>query len=297
MTKVHITPDFINDLRCSEGEKLFKKILCKVIDQNGNFLFDRDDHRYKGIEDAWIRVVSKGNTAYRVIYLVKDKGVYLYRAGTKKIEQRLSSPTTLKGSLEIDSVTIFEEGSEVKSDRGELLKTKEPAYLYKIIESMYHVPLRKIIIVSPFVSLKLLNRYHPFGSFLDRAIDDDTEVTLITLPPKKEELEKYEDLDLRCLEVYFKSDLHSKIYMFDIDTKRLNRYQKGLTRIAIIGSSNFTKSGIGFDEHPTNCEVCFRIPLEKYQELSDYVKKIEINSTDFVSFKSKFIRRQFNAQP
>ena len=56
-------------------------MLSKVLGRDGSFRLDRDDHRFHGIEDAWIRVVSRGNTAYRVIYIRRGRDVYLYRAG------------------------------------------------------------------------------------------------------------------------------------------------------------------------------------------------------------------------
>ncbi len=113
---------------------------------------------------------------------------------------------------------------------------------------MYHVGHHEIILISPFLEAELLHRRHHFGSFLDRAVEDNTEVTLVTKPPKTKELGIYRDLEERVISVYFLSGLHSKLYIFNVDSAKQSEYTKTIQSKVIVGSSNLTRPGFGLDD-------------------------------------------------
>ena len=90
---VFLLPDFITDLQEHNAAHFARRVLQKTILPDGNFRPDSDDHRYHGIDDAWIRYVSRRRTAYRVIFLRRGENVYLFRAGEHSVEDHLSAPS------------------------------------------------------------------------------------------------------------------------------------------------------------------------------------------------------------
>jgi len=221
---VYITPEFINDLRESDDNRFIRQVLNHVLEKDGSFKSDADDHRYQGIKDAWIRYVSKGKTAFRVIFFKKDTSIYLYRAGVHSIEDHVEEPKYLDKSIPLEKPQL-RQPVYVLRDIGNFLKTLEPRFLNKEFLSMYHIGHKEICLISPFLSLEILGKFHHFGRFLDKAIEEGTEVSLITKPPGDPDLSQYQSLDERCIFVYFLQNLHTKLYIFDInpDLSPLNR--------------------------------------------------------------------------
>ena len=292
--KVYMTPDFINDLRESEDANFVRRILNHTVNKDGVFLDDADDHRYQGIEDAWIRYVSKGAPGYRVIYIKQGENIYLYCAGKHDIERKLKPLRDMTSVIPIESVQVVQHAQWPKQwqgfDMGKLYKTSEPEYLSKVIRSMYHIGHEEIFIISPFISIELLDSKYHFGRFLDKAIEEKTVVVLITKPPEDDELGLYRRLEERDILVYFSDNLHTKLYIFNINRSTLNKYQEKMTSIAILGSANFTKVGIGFDDILAQEELCYRVPVEKFQELHDYASRIIRKSTNFQKYVMKHRR-------
>ena len=283
--KVYLMPEFINDLKSPADLKLVRQVLRHTLDDDGKFITDADDHPYHGIEKAWIRVISKG---FRVIYLMYGDSIYLYRAGTHSIENRLMSPRNIDGiPLGTVSSTLSLATVTQPVATGCLLKTTEPIFLNKEILSLYHVGHHEIILISPFLEAELLHRRHHFGSFLDRAVEDNTEVTLVTKPPKTKELGIYRDLEERAIFVYFLPGLHSKLYIFNVDSAKRSEYTKTIQSKVIVGSSNLTRPGFGLDDDLTNYEVCYCLPVQKYSEAYQYAKKLINKAMDFRSFELK----------
>lgn len=289
--KVFITPEFINDLRESADAKFIRQVLNHTLQKDGSFRSDADDHRYSGIEDAWIRYVSRGKTAFRVIYLKKGDSIYLYRTGPHEIEQKVEEPRYLEESIPFEKAKISEPLRYVVRDIGSLLKTMEPRFLNKEILSMYYVGHKEIILIAPFVSIDILAKYHHFGRFLDKAIEENTEVTLITRPPKEEELPAYGELDERCIFVYFLHNLHTKLYIFDINPETLSTYNRDMKSAVILGSSNLTKSGLSLDDEMSSEELCYKLPLDKFQEAYVYARVLGKRADDYKSYLMKPKRR------
>jgi hypothetical protein len=246
--KVYVLHSCIDDLKESNDGNFFKQVLNHTIDKEGQFKVDANDHRYEGIKDGWIRYVSRGKTAYRVIYIRKNDDIYLYRAGRHSIEERLKAPSDLDTNISFDTSDVYAPLEGQDMDRGNILKTVEDTYLSRVLTSMYHVGHRSITIISPFISFDIIGPRHHFGRFLDRAIEENTEVTLITRPPSSDNvIRQYKQLEERCIFVYFNDKLHTKLYMFEINPKTLSRYNKEYKKTAILGSANLTENGIGFD--------------------------------------------------
>jgi hypothetical protein len=283
--KIYLLTEFLNDLKGPADSGLLRQVLKHTIDDHGDFISDGDDHQYQGIEKAWIRRISKG---FRVIYLKYGDSIYLYRAGTHSVEDRLIPPQDLSGTA-IDTFVpkLSSDINKVNIDLGCLLKTTEPVFLNKEILSSYHVGHHEIILVSPFLDLEIFHRHHHFGSFLDRAVEDGTEITLVTKPPNTEYLNVYKDLEQRTIFVYFLEGLHTKLYIFNVDTTKTPQYNKSAKSKIIVGSANLTKSGFGLDDDHSNYELCYSLPVEKYAEAYDYAKKLIYKAMDFRTFELK----------
>lgn len=279
--------EFLDDLIEAQDSKLLRRVLSHTVAEDGTFKADKQDHRYKGIKDAWIRYVSQGGAAYRVIYIRESQNVFLYRVGPHKIEDQLSAPSAFEGAVPIGSPIVVPEASGKDQRVGFLLKTKEALYLNGFLKSMYHFRHKEVYIVSPFLDLALFESRHHFGRFIDKAVEDDTHVVLITAPPKDEDLPAFKKLEERGLEVFFMPHLHAKLYLFDIDPYARNIYQEGFESIAILGSSNFTFPGTGFDDAATNEELCCALPTGLLEEIRTYVTRLAMQSDDCQGYTIK----------
>lgn len=291
---VHFTREFLFDLREAKDVRFVDKVLSRTIGDDGSFTTDRDDHRYDGIKDGWIRYVTQGKTAYRVIFIRNGSDVFLYRAGGHSIEDRLPPPTDLSGAIPIQAPPAPRAtGPALIVDNSCLLKTCEAKFVSRHIESMYHVRHNEICIVSPFIDLDLLSSQHAFGRFLDRAIEEDTVVILITAPDGSEDkLEHYKKLEERDINCYFLSGLHAKLYVFDIDLASRQRWQQGVESHAILGSSNLTSPGLGFADTPPNEELNCRIPAALFPEAKTFVYRLMQKADDYIKYASKTRRRK-----
>ena len=288
--KVHFTHEIIDDLKKSANVNFFRQILDHTLDNDGNFKKDADDHRYKGIEDAWIRYISKGKTAFRVIYLKKGNLIYLYRAGSHQVEERLGPPSDLEKSIPLDTVQIRGPLQREAVDLGLLLKTREPQYLRNTIRQMTFLGHFYIVLISPFVSLELLNSRAIFGRFLNKAVEEDTEVTLVTSPPEPVDLVRYRDLENRGIFVYFLNSLHVKLYLFDVNPETLNKYHRGITKTAILGSSNLTRVGFALEDEQANHELCYKLPEEQYHYAFDYAQRLIRQSMSYKKYEVRVMR-------
>jgi hypothetical protein len=291
---VHFTKEFLCDLREAKDVRFVDKVLSRTIGDDGSFAADRDDHRYDGIKDGWIRYVTQGKTAYRVIFIRNGSDVYLYRAGGHSIEDRLPPPIDFTGAIPIQAPPAARAAAPAfMIDHSCLLKTCEAKYFSRHIESMYHVRHYEICIVSPFVDLGLLASQHAFGRFLDRAIEEGTTVSLVTASDGNEDkLDEYQKLEERDINCYFFSGLHAKLYLFDVDLASRQRWQKGIESHAILGSSNLTGPGFGFGDSPSNEELNCRIPATLFDEARTFVYRLMQKADDYIKYASKTRRRK-----
>src|SRR3569833_2402183 len=133
--------EFVRDLIEHNDANFASRVLSKIIGPDGGFEADADDHRFRGIEDGWIRYVSRQNTAYRAIFLRRGEDVYWYRAGSHSIENRLQAPQDLFGAVAIGETPAGLDA--LMSHRNpRYLKTSEPRLLREVIASRVLVPQR-----------------------------------------------------------------------------------------------------------------------------------------------------------
>jgi hypothetical protein len=289
--KVRILPQFLNDLRNALNQDFVQRALDCVIDQKGQFLSDRNDHRYTGIKDAWIRYASAGKTAYRVIYVRSKDSIILYRAGFHSVEDNLVKPIVGGEIPEIITIEVKADDAPSHFDTGHLLSTGKPLLFRHAILEMFHCGHKEIVLVSPDISFTLLLRTHYFGRFLDKAIEENTIISLITRPPSDSDIGLFQDLEERGISVFFHKTIHAKLYLFDVDPIAQGGRSVPLPRTAFLGSANLTDTGFCLDDATGNEELCYRIPLYKYDEARDYVDWLIRASDDFTRFKSTLRKR------
>jgi len=293
---IHILPSFVEDLKSHDDHRLVKRALEQINLKQQDLGSSANDHRYKGIDGAWIRYLSAGKSAYRLIYIRRGGDIYLYRAGNHDIEDRLSQPR-FDGVVSLDAASpkfnCLQAGNSRGVDVGELLHTTEPIKVWQAITRMFHIGHKEIWLVSPFLSLNLLARRGVIGRFLDRAIEENTVVVLVTRPPSTvEELKEFEDMDRRGFICYFHQKLHSKLYLFEIEPNSLSKYNHHQGNVAIIGSSNLTDSGLSINDYSGNEELCYELPNIQFANAKRYANKLTMSSDDWPKAKMNFFRRK-----
>jgi hypothetical protein len=282
---VFLTPEFLLDLKESKDARFIRSVLTHTITADGDFQPDPDDHRYKGIADAWIRYVSRGTSALRVIFIRRGEDVFLYRAGPHSVEDNLSAPSNLARGLSIAPLPQAPE--ERHRHAGHdccLLKTTEAQYLSKHLAAMYHVRLNQVFLVSPFIEASILASSHPFGRFLDRAVEESTEVHIITCYHDASKLQEFKSLEERGMFTYFLDRLHTKLYLFDVDVSSLNAWQRGVKTNMVLGSSNLTFSGLGLEGARPNEELNCRLPSDMFGEIRTYVQGLAMKADDYMKY-------------
>jgi hypothetical protein len=289
--RLRIAGQFMVDLMSGSDAGFARRIIRHVIDESGHFIDSaRHDHKYAGIDGAWIRYASEGGSAYRVIYLKRGNAITLYRAGLHKVEDRL---TDIKESEDILDVV---EDSEQREDGdteelatmyGQLLSSRHRVSAWKKMHSMFHVKHREIYLVSPYLTEALLEATGILGRYLDRAIEDHTCVALITAPPdSRDALYFFQRLEARGVLIYFYKRLHSKLYYFDVDITALPAHFRFVTALAIVGSANLTAAGFGID-CPANEELCYQIPAARMADTKAYIDNLIHDALDLATFRSQ----------
>lgn len=264
MDAIRFHRQFVIDIVGSGDAQLSNRVFKKIFTDGGEFRPDRDDHPYKGISDAWIRVVSRGNTAYRVIYLRERDNITLYRAGPHSVEDNLAAPAQIEGFpiLEAESMVgalrplgggaasqdlIGTRQSTEQARASRFMKNHESRRLFEQITGRRLLPHKEVILVSPYVSLDLLRSTQILGQMFDEWIRDGCTVTLITKPPTAAEMPEYGRLESRGFSILYVPRLHAKAYVFRVDTGKLNAYQKNISDLVLLGSANLTNSGFNPD--------------------------------------------------
>lgn len=291
MAAISLHRQFVVDLVASGDAQLSNRVLKKIFTDGGEFRPDRDDHPYKGIDDAWIRVVSRGNTAYRVIYLRERDNITLYRAGPHSVEDNLAAPARIEGfpvvSSEVLDAALRPLGggaasqelaktrqSNEQAQASRFMKNHESRRLFEQITGRRLLPHKEVILISPYVSLDLLRSTQIFGQMLDEWIREGCSVTLITKPPTAAEMPEYGKLEGRGFSVLYVQRLHAKAYVFRIDKDKLSAYQKDATDLALLGSANLTNSGFNPDGIRTKdpqLELSYQISNEDNDDLEFFL--------------------------
>lgn len=288
---------FLADLRNHGDNGFAKRALSKILAGNGSFRLVDDDHRYDGIDDAWIRVISRGNTAWRAIYIRRGDDVFLYRAGEHSIEDNLSAPSV---SLEFRPVQSATQEAQAPartwqaslpvSDQldNRFLQNERGRLLRSFMLGRRLIPHKEVILVSPVLSFSALSSTHRFGMVLDDLMAEGSTVTLVTRPPAtKDDLQPFVDLEARGIKLAFHERLHAKLYLFEVaeNAAALSGGQ-AVPNVAMLGSANLTEEGMGFVD-PSLEELCYELPDAAFDHALEFVLQLVHDSDDLRIVRDK----------
>ena len=306
---VFLLPDFIADLQEHDDAHFARRVLQKTIRPDGGFRPDADDHPYKGIEDAWIRYVSRKRTAYRVIFLRKGENIYLFRAGEHSVEDNLTGPAARAieaaiavdvGGLEVAAALVGVPARErqVAAPPVNRFKRNIPhPQIHREIFSRRNLPHKDIWLVAPFVNGDLFAPTKPFGKLLLDQVEDGASVALITAPPRDKNIEWMEKLAERKVGIFVYPRLHSKLYCFVFDENR--RYAPGLcdgdrySSLILVGSSNLTGMGMALGEGQWNEELCYSVPENEIGFVEEYVADLMMHGYELPEVRRFLARGQW----
>ena len=286
---VHLMPRFIADLQSVQDGGFARRVLTKTLSQRGAWTHDRDDHRYGGIDNAWIRYVSQGNAAYRVIYIRSGAEIYLYRAGPHSVEDRLPAPRPRDYS---QAVPVDGDGNEVEAtqraiDAAECGGSAPPRFLRRRPEAEIHrrlverrnLPHKEIWLVSPVVDPVVLSPAASLGDVLSAQVEDGAKVSIVTSPPIDGDIAWMESLAARDMEVFVHPRLNTKLYCFEFDEDR--RFENGVPEDAnaasliMVGSSDLTAQGVGAAVGgDVGEELCYSPPADEFDFVIGYVAEL-----------------------
>ena len=281
---VSLLPDFIVDLQTNADAQFARRVLKNTFLANGEFRKNKKDHRYIGITDAWIRYVSRGHTAFRVIYIQSGANIYLYRAGKHDVENNLNAPqlASLDTAIPVTEIaaiggkainTVSTQNRTVSTNR--FLRNYPTQDIQRAIFERRNLPHREIWLVAPFITPNLLLPTEQLGKMLFHQIEDGASVSLITSPPKNSNIEWLEKLEERNISVFFHPRLHSKLYFFVLDENR--KYARNLpdpnklSSLLLVGSANMTAAGLALNKNNWNEELCYSVPDSEIDYVETYI--------------------------
>ncbi|THF60382.1 phospholipase D-like domain-containing protein [Pseudothauera rhizosphaerae] len=297
---LYVCDTFLADLRNHGDNGFAKRALSKILASNGGFRLADDDHRYNGIDDAWIRVISRGNTAWRAIYIRRGDDIFLYRVGEHSIEDNLSAPSAnlefrpLQSAIEeVRAGATAWQAAPLPSDHfgNRFLQNNRGRLLRSFMLGRRLIPHKEIVIISPTLSFAVMSRTHRLGMVLDDLMAEGTTVTLITRPPTtKDELQPFVDLETRGFKLSFHERLHAKLYLFEV-TEDASSCVGGQTasNVAMLGSANLTEEGMGFVD-PSQEELCYELPDVAYDHALEFALQIVQDSDDLRIIRDKVIK-------
>jgi hypothetical protein len=287
---VGFSPAFIADLQAENDANFARRVFSKLFDGNGAFRTDTNDHRYKGIPDAWIRYVSQGKSAFRVIYIKTGDDVFIYRAGPHSVEDHLVAPGEGDAAAKLDHRIIEVEKGPERS-MGRIISNLRTPALWQMVLSRRLIPHKEVILVSPFLSHSMLWRTSRLGRLLDDWVADGAKVSLITRPPPIDDHSVFEDLETRGIAALFHERLHSKLYMFQVDTARVT-YGRKQEDLLVLGSANLTESGFGATRETGNDELSYELPHSELSDLESYVAFLAVNAVDLIHLRVDASKRK-----
>lgn len=299
---LYVYDSFLADLRNHGDNGFAKRALSKILAGNGSFRTADDDHRYNGIENAWIRVISRGNTAWRAIYIRRGNDIYLYRAGEHSVEDNLTAPANslafspveaaTDGSVSTVSTQAWQGAAPIFADHaGRFWQNHRGKLLRSFMLGRRLIPHKEIILVSPTLTIDMLSSTHSFGMVLDDLIHEGSAITLITRPPASlEELKPYVDLEARRVTLAFHEQLHAKLYLFEIAENAAEICgEPSLSNVAMLGSANLTDEGMGFAAQNLE-ELCYELPGAAYQHAFEFVVQLIHDSEDLRIVRDKLTK-------
>jgi hypothetical protein len=270
--------EFVRDLIEHSDPNFASRVLSKIINADGDFEADADDHRYTGIEDGWIRYISRQNTAYRAIFLRRGPDVYWYRAGSHSIENRLQAPRNLVAAAAVGETPAgLDPLTSHRNPR--YLKTSEPRLLREVVASRVLIPHRSLALVTPRLSLALFSPVGLVGRLIDAVLEVSGTVSIITKPPAQRDLNQYRWLAARGVDLLVHQRVNARLLLFEVDHERLDAEMAHIGSIGIVGSSELTEAGLGAaggDEIQE--ELCYEIDSGDLDGASEFLLKLADNA-------------------
>ncbi len=267
----YICVEFIRDL-IEQGDAHFAaRVLSKILSAAGEFEHDADDHRYNGIENCWIRYVSRQNTAYRAIFIKRGADVYWYRAGVHSVEDRLKAPSELSSAVKVES-ELTGVDMLVSHKHPRYLKSQESRLIREVLASRILIPHKAITLVTPRLSANLFGPLGLVGRLIDSVLSGGGSVTVLTKPPLERELSAYRWLVSRGVDLLLHSSLNTRLLVFEVDRERLDSEMTHIQSIGIVGSSELTEEGIGVaSPDSVKDELCYVIESDDLDGSLDYL--------------------------
>ena len=300
-------PRFIADLQSVEDGGFARRVLQRTLSDEGGWTDRREDHRYNGIDNAWIRYVSRGTSEYRVIYIRLGENIFLYRAGRHSVEDRLAAPRSrdYAGAVPVDG-----DGDEVETVRqaidvaegGEsaptrFLRSRPDAEIHRRLVGRRNLPHKEIWLVSPVVDPALLSPTAGLGGVLAAQVEDGARVLVVTSLPPDRNIAWMEDLEARRMAVFVHPRLHTKLYCFVFDEER--RFVRGVpedasaTSLIVVGSADLTTQGVGGAEGgDVDEELCYSPPEEELAFVEGYLLELIEEGFELVDVRRRLARGQ-----
>lgn len=282
---VFFCSDFIRDLAEHGDPNFASRVLSKVVNANGGFEPDADDHRFQGADGAWIRYVSRQNTAYRAIFVRRGQDIYWYRAGGHSVEDRLRIPEHLDVAATVsdppaglDALTEHRHPHYTKSTHARFLR--------EVLATRVLVAHRNITLVSPTISMELANPTELVGRLVASVLEFSGTVTTITRPPTTRTLNNYRWLASRGVDLLIHPRLNARLIYFEVDHAQLHPDLSHYRSMAVVGSAELTQRGLNIniaDAEPEE-ELCYEIEESDLDGAYEFIMHLNDNTTDLETY-------------
>ena len=278
MNRLRLHRLFVEDL-LGHGDASFpKRVLKHIFDEFSGVSNSMNDHRYHGVPDAWIRYLSRGNTAYRIIYINDGGERIFFRCGNHDVEDEVQPPGDLASVVEIEVVD-----DEIEEMTGPLtfLSNHRRPLLYGALLRRRLIPNKSVYLISPYIDPTMLYRGSRVGKVLDAICADGADVKVISSAERVWEFERlWKDLEARGIEMVFLERLHAKIYLFVTDHDHYHHLSTTAS-LGVVGSSNLTKKGISDEMTKGNLETNYSVAESNIAGLEEIAQEYYFQALEF----------------
>ncbi len=298
-------PRFIADLQTVDDGGFARRVLRRTLSNDGAWTYRREDHRYDGIDKAWIRYVSGGTSAYRVIYIRVGEDIYLYRAGPHSVEDGLAAPRAKDYACAVpvggagDNVEnvrkAIDSAESTKSAPTRFLRSRPDPEIHRRLVGRRNLPHKEIWLVSPVVDPAVLSPTASLGGVLEAQVNDGASVSVVTSLPPDKNIAWMEELQTRRIAVFVHPRLHTKLYCFVFDEER--RFVRGVpedasaTSLIVVGSADLTAGGVGDPEGgDTDEELCYSPLDEELAFVEGYLLELIEEGFELVDVRRRLAR-------
>jgi len=287
--ELYLHKEFLSDIKKNQDPKLSKKILEEIVNNLDHSSNNKNDHKYKGLEDGWIRYLSKGSNAFRLIFFKKREKIIYYRVGNHDIEKRVSFPKEFDNNIvkinKNSDNEPFNDDNEMTRPNTILNNHSERA-IFSSVCGRANIDHKAIYIISAYFEPSMLDRGTHMGGVFDKMAQATNDINILVRADEFKKFENYwKQFEQRGFNLFFLKDLHSKIYLFINRNNNFNK-KNNIQNLGIIGSSNFTYPGIN-RERKGNYETNYSIDIKKIQELENEVIGLISKSDDYRSLLNK----------